>query len=141
MKLTASQIKDSSRKMKKKPTPEESFVILKLDSLKIPYMTQKIMGFYILDFALPTKMLNIEVDGLIHDQRKNYDYLRDKFMEKCGYIVLRIPNSEVYNFNYNVLLDYPDKDDKLFKSASGKANSLRSLEIERLRKLGKWPLK
>ena len=41
--------------------------------------------------------LIIEVDGEIHDSRKEFDATRQEFLEACGYTVIRFANDEVDN--------------------------------------------
>jgi very-short-patch-repair endonuclease len=50
---------------------------------------------YILDFYCHEKSLAIEIDGLIHEERKDYDLFRDEFIKSIGIATLRIKNSEI----------------------------------------------
>lgn len=80
-----------------------------------------------------------EVDGKSHNGRQDYDKRRDLFTEQCGLKVLRITNDQVMN-SLNWVMDlinsYPDiaYSLRIFRSALGKANALRSTAILRDRK-------
>ncbi len=51
--------------------------------------------FYIADFYCVKLKLVIEVDGLIHNFKKEYDANRGLVMKQLGIIVLRFTNDEV----------------------------------------------
>lgn len=57
------------------------------------------IGNYIVDFACLEKNLVIEIDGGQHNQSDNilYDQSRTKYIEKCGYKVIRFWNNEIEN--------------------------------------------
>jgi very-short-patch-repair endonuclease len=55
---------------------------------------QPIAGF-IVDFYCPSLKLAIEVDGLVHDDRRDLDLLRDRALRRLGVVVLRVRNDEV----------------------------------------------
>jgi len=84
-----------------------------------------ILGFYILDFVLPLKMLNIEIDGGCHQLAQRYDRSRDGFVKKCGLKVMRIKNEDVETFDITQLLNIQDRTIKEFRSALGKGNAYR----------------
>jgi very-short-patch-repair endonuclease len=44
-------------------------------------------------------MLIVELDGPIHEQRKEYDKSRDDILKSMGYNVLRINNDELDNID------------------------------------------
>nr|HPO05961.1 DUF559 domain-containing protein [Candidatus Gracilibacteria bacterium] len=52
---------------------------------------------YIVDFICYKEKLIIELDGIHHDdeRQRRYDKKRTKFLESCGYRVLRFWNNEV----------------------------------------------
>lgn len=51
---------------------------------------------YIIDFSLPRINLAFEVDGSYHDNRKEYDHLRDEYIKTKGLTIIRYKNSEVF---------------------------------------------
>jgi very-short-patch-repair endonuclease len=53
-----------------------------------------ILGF-IADFYVKSKKLIIGIDGLIHDDQKDYDAKRDEIFRRSGYNVLRIASANV----------------------------------------------
>jgi len=53
--------------------------------------------FFIADFYCPEKKLVIEIDGLIHEHQKYYDYQRDLVLHELDLKVLRLSNDEVQN--------------------------------------------
>jgi very-short-patch-repair endonuclease len=50
---------------------------------------------YIVDFYCPVLQLVIEVDGGIHNYRKEYDKKRDFVMFKYGFTVIRLTDRDV----------------------------------------------
>lgn len=58
--------------------------------------------FYIADFYSASKRLVIELDGPIHEYKKEYDKNRDKVINNRGLRVLRMKNEEVEDID-NVL--------------------------------------
>ena len=53
-----------------------------------------IRGSYILDFAIPKLKIGIECDGEVwHDKRK--DKIRDYWLKKKGWIILRFKGQEI----------------------------------------------
>ena len=61
----------------------------------IHFRRQHPFGIYILDFFCSKANLAIEVNGEIHEFRKEYDSERTKYLEDSGIRVLRFTNSEV----------------------------------------------
>ncbi len=55
--------------------------------------------FYIADFFCHELKLDVEIDGDIHLNQKEYDQQRDKAMESLGLQVLRISN-DIVQINY-----------------------------------------
>jgi very-short-patch-repair endonuclease len=84
-----------------------------------------ILGFYILDFCIPDKLIAVELDGGWHDGRERYDERRDRFIEACGFTVIRIPNDQAVTFDLGCIFTEITKDVKQFRSALAKANSKR----------------
>ncbi len=57
----------------------------------------KTIGDYIVDFYCPAAKLIVEVDGSQHYEEKGMaiDRIRDEYMSRLGFKVLRIPTSDV----------------------------------------------
>ncbi|RJP68941.1 MAG: DUF559 domain-containing protein [Ignavibacteriales bacterium] len=60
---------------------------------------QKPIGNYIVDFYCSELMLAIEIDGLSHRGREEYDARRQSELEKSGVSFLRFDDDEVF---YNI---------------------------------------
>ena len=54
-------------------------------------------GIYILDFYCFESNLAIEIDGLIHLKRLDYDEERTKYLESTGLRVIRFNNEDIEN--------------------------------------------
>jgi very-short-patch-repair endonuclease len=57
----------------------------------------------IVDFVCIREKLVIELDGSIHNKRKEYDQRRDAWLRSQGYRVMRFKNEEVEKTPENVL--------------------------------------
>ena len=82
--------------MRFNPTKAEKEFRNKLDSKKIKYKNQLVIGKYIVDFLVGNTIY--EIDGDSHIGREEYDAERDKFLTQKGYKVIRILNSEVATY-------------------------------------------
>ena len=58
---------------------------------------QKIIGDYIVDFYCGNCNVVIEIDGSSHDDKVEYDYKRDKYLERLGLVVIHILAKDVLN--------------------------------------------
>ena len=58
---------------------------------------QQVIAGYIVDFYCNTAKLAIEVDGGVHEERTNYDELRDGVLARKGVRVVRISNEAIYD--------------------------------------------
>ncbi|MCL2371041.1 MAG: DUF559 domain-containing protein [Firmicutes bacterium] len=70
---------------------------------------QKIIGNYIVDFFCFEKMTIIEIDGLSHDEKVEYDAKRECFLKGLGLRVMRVLDSDVKQ-NLQGVIDYLDKE-------------------------------
>jgi len=77
---------------------------LKQKKLGVSFTRQKPIGNYIADFYCLEKNLVIEIDGSSHDNKYEYDVVRDKYMESLGMRVLRISDKDVKHDMNNVLI-------------------------------------
>ena len=95
-----SNLKDHARELRKDMTYPEKILWDHIRARKIEgkhFRRQHPYGIYILDFYCFEANLVIEIDGLIHLSRKNYDVERTKFLESSGLKVIRFKNSDVEN--------------------------------------------
>jgi very-short-patch-repair endonuclease len=79
-----------AKKMRENPTPTEKMMADLLTEHGISFKTQVVMLGYIADFYFRRAKSILEVDGLIHGKRKEYDELRDEHFREAGFRVLRI---------------------------------------------------
>ena len=87
-------------------TPVEKILWSKLCNRQIlgmKFRNQHPIERYIVDFYCHEIKLIIEVDGTVHDSRKEYDDYRDNFLKGGKYTVLRFSNDEIENSIESVL--------------------------------------
>ena len=61
----------------------------------IRFRRQVVIGRYVADFCSANPKLVIELDGVQHEQRADYDEVRTRYLEDEGYFVMRFWNGEV----------------------------------------------
>ena len=86
--------------LKKNHTDAENVLwqLLRRKSIKgIKFRRQHKIGKFILDFYSVQSRLAIEVDGMIHAKRVEYDAVRTQWFESLGIKVIRYSNDEVIN--------------------------------------------
>ncbi len=94
------KLMELARELRKNSTPMEKKLwenFLKERPHGFKFLRQKPIGNHILDFYCSELLLAVEVDGKIHETRKEYDKERDDFLNKCGIRVIRIPNYDAEN--------------------------------------------
>lgn len=95
-----------ARELRKNATTEEKILWeelrnRKFNGLKFYRQHPLIYGFYgryrfyVADFYCAEHKFIIELDGLIHESRKEYDQDRDEIIREKGISVLRIKNEEL----------------------------------------------
>ena len=65
--------------------------------LSLDFERQKIVGNYIVDFYCPQLDLIVEIDGISHDYKGEYDLVRDKFLKELGLQIVRFEDSQIKN--------------------------------------------
>lgn len=68
---------------------------LKQRKLGFRFTKQKPIGKYIVDFYCPKLAFIIELDGNSHDNKYEYDSVRDKYLQSLGLFVMRIDNEDI----------------------------------------------
>jgi len=63
----------------------------------IDFDRQRIIGSYIVDFYVKTLGLVVEIDGSSHDDKIEYDAIRQEFLKNQGLKVYRIADGDVKN--------------------------------------------
>ncbi len=72
---------------------------------KIDFDRQRVIGSFIVDFYVKTLGLIIEIDGSSHDDKVEYDKLRQDYLESFGLRVYRITDYDVKSNLGRVMLD------------------------------------
>ncbi len=93
-------IKLKARELRKNMTPQEIKlwqIIRNKQFYGYRFLRQYPIGNYIVDFVCISKKIVIEIDGGKHNQQKNivYDKNRTKYIESCGFSVIRFWNNEI----------------------------------------------
>lgn len=65
--------------------------------LGLDFDRQKIIGNYIVDFYCPSLSLVIEIDGSSHDNKEEYDRIRDEYLKGLGLSVIHILDRDIKN--------------------------------------------
>lgn len=100
-----STIADYQKDLKNNLTEAENVLWQRLRNnlLGAKFRRQHVFGKFIADFiSLPEKLV-IEVDGKIHDERKEEDAQRTAFFKEHGYRVIRFTNDEVIKDIHSVV--------------------------------------
>ena len=86
-----------ARNLRKSATPAERhlWTILRNSGLGAKFSRQMPLGPYFVDFLCRELKLVIELDGLSHETRADYDRARDSWMAAQGFRVLRYVNADV----------------------------------------------
>lgn len=61
----------------------------------IDFDRQRIIGNYIVDFYVKTLGLVVEIDGQSHEQKEEYDAIRNDYLENLGLQIFRVTDLEV----------------------------------------------
>lgn len=69
----------------------------------IDFDRQRIIGNYIVDFYVKKLGLIVEIDGWSHDVKKDYDEIRQKYLECLGLKIFRVTDFDVKN-NLSVVM-------------------------------------
>ena len=98
-----------SREMRQDMTEAETILWSKLQRKQLygyRFQRQQPIGPFFGDFACRSARLVIEVDGATHSTQKerDYDALRERYLEEAGWTVIRFWNAEIYE-NLNGVLD------------------------------------
>ena len=93
-----SHLKKYSQINRKVPTKSEWLVwnmLLKWDRTWYRFLRQKPIEWYILDFYYPKLKLAIEIDGISHEWKGDYDEKRDKILQSLWIKVVRYRKKDV----------------------------------------------
>lgn len=94
------KLKNTARTLRKNMTDAERLLWSRIRRKQIDgyqFYRQKTVGNYIVDFYCPAAKLIVEIDGSQHYEGKGMkeDRIRDEYMNRLGFRVLRIPTTGV----------------------------------------------
>jgi len=92
--------RQTARRLRRELSPPEVLLWVRLRALRDEgptFRRQHPIGPYVADFYCPLARLVIEIDGPHHteDERAARDEVRDAYMRRLGYRVMRIPGGDV----------------------------------------------
>ncbi len=96
--LYTPKLKQRARVLRKQGVLSEVLLWTYLKGRKMngyPFMRQKPIGNYIVDFYCSPLRLVIEIDGESHEGKSRYDINRQQYLESMGLRVIRFDNVEV----------------------------------------------
>jgi very-short-patch-repair endonuclease len=101
-------LKTISRELRKNMTETERLLWSKIRKKQLKgyqFYRQKNIGNYIVDFYCPAGKLIIEIDGSQHysEDGKKKDGIRNNYMSRLGFTVLRFSDREVFKNIQGVL--------------------------------------
>ncbi len=88
-----------AKQNRNEPTSAETILWnrLKASQIGFKFSRQIVFGNYIVDFCCRSHKVVIELDGESHDKLIEEDMARDEFLVGLKYLVVRLPNSEIYD--------------------------------------------
>ncbi len=92
------KLQPPARQMRRAPTPEEDLVWERLRGRRfhgLRVRRQHALGPFIVDFYCSEKRFVLEVDGGVHETSVEKDAMRQEYLERRGFTVLRLLNREV----------------------------------------------
>lgn len=84
-----------ARKNRNNPTEAELSIWKEIKKINYPFLRQKPLNRFILDFYCSKLLLAVEIDGDSHECKKYYDRERDKKLENLGIKTVRFTNEKV----------------------------------------------
>ncbi|HRF49206.1 MAG TPA: endonuclease domain-containing protein [Anaerolineales bacterium] len=100
-------LEERAKTLRKTMTAEEHVLWEHLRANRLhghPFRRQQIIGRFIADFYCHTTNLVVELDGPIHEDRREYDQERDAIIAAHGLTILRFRNEQVQH-DLNAVLD------------------------------------
>ena len=93
------KLKERRVQLRKSETLEEKILwaFLRRNQIGYKFRRQHSIGGYIVDFYCPEKKLVVEIDGPAHSKKENkeYDKVRENYLNSLSIKVLRFTNLEV----------------------------------------------
>ncbi len=99
------QTKNFRKKLRKTQTRPEQLLWfgLRKSNLNYKFRRQYGIGRYIIDFYCQELRLAIEVDGITHEDKIEYEEIRNSFLKSKGIVVLHFRSEEIFNNLDNVV--------------------------------------
>lgn len=88
-------LRQLAKQNRRNSTEAEGMMWKRLKKLKYPFLRQKPINRFIIDFYCSKLLLAVEIDGDSHDKKKNYDRGRDEMLESVGIKTVRFRNENV----------------------------------------------
>ena len=104
--LNANRMVDRRKDLRSKPTPSENILWQQLRNNRLGFRFKRqysIMN-YVVDFYCHKAKLAIELDGEIHNQRKDYDEYRTRYLKAYGMSEIRFTNKDIMD-NLSVVIN------------------------------------
>lgn len=95
-----------ARTLRKEQTKSEKIVwelLRKRKFCNCKFRRQHVIEGFVLDFYCHELKLGVEVDGSVHNNRKEYDRLRQEIIESEGISIIRFSNKEIAKDITNVM--------------------------------------
>ncbi len=108
-------LKEKARELRKRMTLSERILWNRLKSRQVhdlQFMRQKPIDEFIVDFYCSKLKLIIEIDGITHNDKQEYDLKRQNKLEKLGLNFLRFEDRYVVENINNVIRILNDMDNK-----------------------------
>jgi len=114
------ELRELAKKNRNNPTKAESILwhqVLKKKQTGYKFLRQKPINQFILDFYSSKLLLDIEVDGDIHNKQQNRDIGRNQILNNIGIKTIRYNNDEIIKkldkVKENVMLEIKDRQNEL----------------------------
>jgi len=107
------RLKGNARRLRNNMTDAERLLWSRIRRKQLKgfqFYRQKIIGDYIVDFYCPAAKVVVEVDGGQHYEEEGVqkDKVRDQYMEKLGFRVMRFSSRDVFKNLDGILLTIYD---------------------------------
>jgi very-short-patch-repair endonuclease len=92
--------RDFAKHLRKQNIPAETLLWEALRSRRCggyKFVRQVPIAGYVADFVCRRLRVVVELDGISHEVREEYDAMRTIELEKCGYAVMRLTNDDIYD--------------------------------------------
>ncbi|MBK2268314.1 endonuclease domain-containing protein [Francisella philomiragia] len=107
-----SNLKQRAKELRKAGNLSEVILWNKIKNkqvLGLDFNRQKIIGNYIVDFFCPSLKTIVEIDGSSHNNKQEYDFIRQTYLEGLGLKFIRILDKDVKNNIDGVIIYLKDK--------------------------------